>query len=313
MRSKWNRRPITALVGATALLLSGLAANTTIALTATPAAAASAPTSATDETKVPHYFGPSPNWANSPLTMATADVKIAGAGKGATAIAQVDPSTGGITKIDVTSPGHDYAADTTVTVEGAAGTPATASATVTTTGGVVAATVDNGGSGYAKFKVDVTGGGGTGASMTPSGGVDAVKLADGGSGYTMPTVSFDLPDDPNGTIATGHVEPADLTADGVVTQGHDRPPGLRLRDAAGRSHLQRHAVRPDLRQHAGPGQHHPAAHRPHGRPTPAPATPRRRSLTSPTRLGPAPVRRSPSRPTWARSRASPSTRRATAT
>src|SRR4029078_9166830 len=82
MRSKWNRRPITALVGATALLLSGLAATTTIALTATPAAAASAPTSATDETKIPHYFGPSPNWANSPLTMATADVKSAEADTG---------------------------------------------------------------------------------------------------------------------------------------------------------------------------------------------------------------------------------------
>lgn len=236
MRSKRNRRPITALLGATALLLSGLAANTTMALTAPPAAASSAPTSATDETKIPHYFGPTPNWANSPLTMATADVKIAGAGKGATAIAQVDPSTGGITKIDVASPGHDYAADTTVTVEGTAGTPATATATVTTTGSVVAATVDNGGSGYAKFKVDVTGGGGTGASITPSGGVDAVTLADGGSGYTMPTVSFDLPDDPDGTIAKGHVETADLSADGVVSKvtidrpgsGYATPPAVHI-------------------------------------------------------------------------------------
>ena len=313
MRSKRNRRPITALVGATALLLSGLAANTTMALTAPPAAAASAPTSATDETKVPHYFGPSPNWANSPLTMATADVKIAGAGKGATAIAQVDPSTGGITKIDVTSPGHDYAADTTVTVEGAAGTPATASATITTTGGVVAATVDNGGSGYAKFKVDVTGGGGTGASLTPSGGVDAVKLADGGSGYTMPTVSFDLPDDPDGTIATGHVEPADLSRRRRDLEGHHRPrraPATRPRRPSTSTTARRTTRSPATRR---PRPAPPCSSSASRSPTPAPATPRPRSWTSPTRLGPAPVRRSPSPPTWARSRASRSTRRATAT
>jgi len=236
MRTKLSKRPITVLVGVTGLLMSALAANTTIALTVPPAAAASAPTSATDETKVPHYFGPSPNWANSPLTMATADVRITGSGTGATAVAQVDPSTGGITQIDVTSPGHDYAADTTVTVEGSAGTPAAASASVTTAGGVVAATVDNGGSSYGKFQVDVSGGGGTGAVLTPSGGVDAVTLADGGSGYTMPTVSFDLPDDPDGSIAKGHVEQVDLTADGVVTKvtidspgsGYSTPPAVHI-------------------------------------------------------------------------------------
>ena len=50
---------------------------------------------------------------------------------------------------------------------------------------------------------------------TPSGGVDAVALTDGGAGYTMPTVLFDLPDDPNGTRRDGHVEHADLVG-GVV-------------------------------------------------------------------------------------------------
>ncbi|MCY7289658.1 MAG: hypothetical protein LH624_15795, partial [Cryobacterium sp.] len=39
-------------------------------------AAAAVPTSATDLTKVPHYFGPYPNWANSPQTLADAMVKI---------------------------------------------------------------------------------------------------------------------------------------------------------------------------------------------------------------------------------------------
>ncbi len=39
-------------------------------------AAAAVPTSATDESVVPHYFGPYPNWANSPQTLADAMVKI---------------------------------------------------------------------------------------------------------------------------------------------------------------------------------------------------------------------------------------------
>ena len=36
-------------------------------------AEAAVPTSATDETKVPHYFGPYPNWANSPQTLGGRD------------------------------------------------------------------------------------------------------------------------------------------------------------------------------------------------------------------------------------------------
>ncbi|MEC5182509.1 hypothetical protein RCH07_003887 [Arthrobacter sp. CG_A4] len=39
-------------------------------------AEAAVPSSATDMTKVPHYFGPYPNWANSPQTLADAMVKI---------------------------------------------------------------------------------------------------------------------------------------------------------------------------------------------------------------------------------------------
>ena len=84
------------------------------------AAMASGPASATDASKVPHYFGPSPNWANSPYTLPTAKISIAGgSGTGAEAVAQVDPVTGGIKSIDVTAPGHDYDPDnTTVTIEG---------------------------------------------------------------------------------------------------------------------------------------------------------------------------------------------------
>ncbi|MBE3073894.1 MAG: hypothetical protein IMZ75_02945, partial [Actinobacteria bacterium] len=43
---------------------------------AVPAAVLNAPTSPTDETKVPHYFGPYPNWANSPQVLSNAVVAI---------------------------------------------------------------------------------------------------------------------------------------------------------------------------------------------------------------------------------------------
>src|SRR5665647_3438187 len=36
------------------------------------------PSSSTDQTVVPHYFGPWPNWALSPLTLSDANVTITG-------------------------------------------------------------------------------------------------------------------------------------------------------------------------------------------------------------------------------------------
>ena len=42
--------------------------------------AVSAPSGPTDESKVPHYFGPYPNWALSPLTTADVEVEILGDG-----------------------------------------------------------------------------------------------------------------------------------------------------------------------------------------------------------------------------------------
>src|SRR4030042_2905618 len=160
------------------------------------------PISATDETKVPHYFGPSPNWANSPLTLADAQVVITGDGSGAVAAASVG-ANGAVTVITITSPGSDYTT-ATITITGA-GTGATADASVRTSGVVTAITVDNAGSGYTQPVVIFTGGGGTGAIATAYGGVDAVVLGDPGSGYSFPTVDFDLPDDPNGVQARGHV------------------------------------------------------------------------------------------------------------
>ena len=40
--------------------------------TAGPASAAGVPSSPTDSSKVPHYFGPWANWANSPFTTSNA-------------------------------------------------------------------------------------------------------------------------------------------------------------------------------------------------------------------------------------------------
>ena len=66
-----------------------------------------APANPTDESKVPHYFGPYPNWANSPLTMPDAQVVITGNGTGAEAVATVGAG-GSITGITVTNGGSGY-------------------------------------------------------------------------------------------------------------------------------------------------------------------------------------------------------------
>jgi len=78
---------------------------TVVMLSTAPADAI--PASPTDESKVPHYFGPYPNWANSPLTVADASVAITGDGFGATAAATVG-GNGAITGISVINPGSGY-------------------------------------------------------------------------------------------------------------------------------------------------------------------------------------------------------------
>jgi FtsP/CotA-like multicopper oxidase with cupredoxin domain len=87
-RGTWRRasRPAIALVAVAALLVSGIGPGPGMrnlldpavadAAVAAAAGATGLPTSATDESKVPHYFGPYPNWANSPQTLADAMVKI---------------------------------------------------------------------------------------------------------------------------------------------------------------------------------------------------------------------------------------------
>lgn len=171
------------------------------------AVAAAAP----DPAKIPHYFGPWPNWALSPLVKNNATVTITGDGTGAAATATLDPVTGAIVSIDVTARGSGYSTAPDVTITGGTST-ATATASIQTTGGVTHYDVTNGGHGYTGFSVSLTGGGGSGATMTADGGVDSVRITNGGRGYTMPTVEFALPDDPNGKVAKGHVP--NMTLDG---------------------------------------------------------------------------------------------------
>ncbi len=169
-----------------------------------------------DPTKVPHYFGPWPNWANSPLTLPDANVVITdpgGIGAGAAATASVG-ANGVITGITITSPGANYDETTTVAITGA-GTGAGAYAVVTSSASVSTVDVTNTGAGYDMPVVTLSAGGGTGATAIASGGVDSVSLLSGGGGYTMPTVDFDMPDDPNGVKAEAHV--LWDTATGVIT------------------------------------------------------------------------------------------------
>lgn len=212
------------------------------------AMAGSAPTSATDSTKVPHYYGPWPNWALSPLVKNTAVVTLTGGGgSGAEASATLNPVDGSIASIEVTARGHGYTSAPEVTIEGGT-SPATATATVDTTGrGVTRVTVASAGAGYHAFDVTVAPPTGSGtlrtAAVSADGGVDQVTITDGGSGYTMPTVEFALPDDPDGTVATGHVpriangDPVDgINASGAITavvvddpgSGYSTPPEIAI-------------------------------------------------------------------------------------
>jgi FtsP/CotA-like multicopper oxidase with cupredoxin domain len=97
------------------LALTGAGATPGLAATGRAPAAApvplSAPASATDQTKVPHYFGPYPNWANSPLTSPDATVTIDPAGPPAASMTVGNPLVA-----------RQYASDDTVGGAGS-GTP----------------------------------------------------------------------------------------------------------------------------------------------------------------------------------------------
>jgi FtsP/CotA-like multicopper oxidase with cupredoxin domain len=189
---------------------------------------ANLPASATDSTKVPHYFGPSPNWANSPLTTPNATVTITGDGTGAEVSAVVGWD-GTVTGIDIINPGSGYtSANTSVTI-GGLGTGATADAVITSTGAIVAVNVSAAGTGYSTPIATITGGGASvDATATVYGGVDAVTVTNGGFGYTMPTVDFDLPQAADGVTAKAHIASTALgdAFDGMDANGTISPDGI---------------------------------------------------------------------------------------
>ena len=203
---------------------------------------AAAPTQNPNYTKVPHYFGPWPNWALSPLTSADATVTISApdlpGGTTATAVASVGGGvgvTGVVTGITIVDPGSGYTTQPTVTI-GGSGNGATAEASITVTSAVTAVNVTAVGGGYASPRVTFSGGGGTTqATGTPYGGVDAINVDLPGDGYTFPTVDIDAPDDPNGTQATAYVEMggAGDIARVIVDNpgsGYANAPGVVIRD-----------------------------------------------------------------------------------
>jgi len=172
---------------------------------AMPAAFLAGSTSATslpDESKIPHYFGPYPNYAYSPIASPNVQVTIDGNGTGATAEAEVGAG-GAITGINITNPGTGYRS-ARVHITGS-GSGAAAVATVVKRGTVTSIAVDAAGSGYTHPVANLTGGRGTGATLTAFGGVDSAAVGGTVSGYAVPTVDFDLPDGANGKRAHGYV------------------------------------------------------------------------------------------------------------
>ena len=192
------------------------------------------PASPVDESVVPHYFGPYPNWGLSALTMPDVSVTINGDGSGATATATVGAG-GAITSVNITNPGSTYT-NATVSFSGA-GAGAAATAVVTSTNTVVAIDVTNSGMDYIQPTVTISGGGATTqATATAYGGVYSLDLTHGGSGYTLPTVDFDYPDGEGGIQAKGHVVWDNIT--GVITgviidnpgSGYSKAPNVVIRD-----------------------------------------------------------------------------------
>jgi len=213
------------------LLISLVSGNFPITVKAAPE---KLPASPVDESVVPHYFGPYPNWGLSALTNPDVTVTIVGDGSGASATAKVGAG-GAITDITITNPGSNYTS-ATVEITGA-GAGAAATAVVTSSQTVVAVNVTNSGMNYVQPSVAITGGGATTpATATAYGSVDSLSLTYGGSGYTLPTVDFDYPDGVGGVQAKGHVIWDNVT--GVITgvvidnpgSGYSRAPNVVIRD-----------------------------------------------------------------------------------
>ena len=96
----------------------------------------------------PHYFGPYPNYANSPITVPDAQVILTGGeGVGAMAEALVNPGTGSIDSITLTDPGSGYTSAPRVEITGS-GTLATATAQINDSGQIESIHLVESGVGY---------------------------------------------------------------------------------------------------------------------------------------------------------------------
>ena len=186
-----------------------------------------------------------PDFSHDRTYSFSADVTptVADTGTGATATATVDPKTGAISGVDVTSPGAGYAVPPTVTIAAAGMTPtAVAHATATIATGVITGIdVNETGYGFTAPKVTLAGGNptpGFEAKAVASGIVDDLTIKNGGLGYqAQPLVTLSKPDLPGGTQATAS---ATMNATGVVTgvsianagSGYTTAPTVTVTDAS---------------------------------------------------------------------------------
>ena len=249
MKRTW----VVALIAGVAIVQTGTPANAAVPRTTSGATTlvGAAPLSPTDESKVPHYFGPYPNWANSPQVLADAIVTITsgGGGTGAEATATVDPKTGAITAITVTSPGSGYTAAAGRRHHRRRVSPRRPAARDRRD---LARrhqdiTVDEAGFGFTAPTVTLTGGNptpGFEATAVASGGVDDVDADRRRQPATPSSRSSNsrCPNLPGGAPATGI---ATMDANGVVTSSRRRQPRLRLHLRPDRDDPGRQPGRPD--------------------------------------------------------------------
>jgi FtsP/CotA-like multicopper oxidase with cupredoxin domain len=171
---------------------------------------------------------------------ATVTPTITDPGTGAAAAATVDPKTGAISAVTVTSPGSGYVVEPTVTIGSPGVTPsaiATAKSQISL-GVITSIAVNETGFGFVAPEVTITGGNPTTpATFVASGGVDNLTLTNAGSGYAnQPLVKISLPDLPDGVQATAI---ATMDANGVVTSievanagsGYTQAPTVSIVDA----------------------------------------------------------------------------------
>ena len=241
-------RNVGALIGAFGLCLTtGVIAVPSLSSVQVVSAA---PTSPTDVNKIPHYFGPYANWANSPQVLADTVVTLsapAAGGVQAEATATVAATTGVITGITITAPGSGYLTPPTVTFASPGVTPTTvANATATISTGVISSiTVVEPGFGFTTPTATISAPPitGTQATAVASGGVDNLVWVPnpggvGNSYLIQPIVTFTGPQLAGGATATATAVMDPLT--GIVTDvtlvnpgsGYTTAPTVTIIDAA---------------------------------------------------------------------------------